>query len=323
MPPTGLTGFPVLKPNLQISFHFKLQAVREFYLQEALGETVSKLPLADIDKELAAYGDVEALKKIASFGLRGEVFFPIPCILGANPYLLGYYRLLLGLSQKEAYNKGPFGRFKVMEERGEIPKKMRPLVSDLCQSLAATSGILVNGIDQLSLATVHDLQVLTLGPQLRGSENTRLGQSATTSVFTLIRRIAGRYVMDETKSTLIIRNEAKRIVMVEFSSDPDIAIREKLASGFRPLVSIEIKGGKDISNIHNRLGEAEKSHQKARASGFFEFWTIMGVTLPAEVIRRESPTTSRAFGLDGILARSGSEKRAFREMLTSVMGIKA
>lgn len=61
---------------------------------------------------------------IASFGLRGEVFIPVPCVLRANPYLLGYYRLLLGLSQKETYNKGPFGRFKAMEERGEIPGKL-------------------------------------------------------------------------------------------------------------------------------------------------------------------------------------------------------
>jgi hypothetical protein len=32
-------------------------------------------------------------------------------------------------------------------------------------------------------------------------------------------------------------------------------------------VAVEIKGGKDYSNIHNRIGEAEKSHQKAKKEG--------------------------------------------------------
>ena len=37
------------------------------------------------------------------------------------------------------------------------------------------------------------------------------------------------------------------------------------ASRDRPLVAIEVKAGTDASNIHNRIGEAEKSHLKARA----------------------------------------------------------
>ena len=45
---------------------------------------------------------------------------------------------------------------------------------------------------------------------------------------------------------------------MEFAADPDICIREELPSGkFRNLVAIEIKGGKDYSNVHNRIGEAE------------------------------------------------------------------
>jgi hypothetical protein len=182
---------------------------------------------------------------------------------------------------------------------------------------------LVSGIDQLSLATVHDLQMLTLGPQLRGGENTRLGRTATKSVFDLMRRIVKGSIQEETKRTLILRNEAGRTVMVEFSSDPDISIREKLGTGIRPLVSVEIKGGKDVSNIHNRLGEAEKSHQKARGSGFFEFWTIIGVPLQLEVVRKESPTTSRVFHLAAILRNRSAENREFRDMLCSVVGIRA
>jgi len=57
--------------------------------------------------------------KLASLGLRGEFLFPLPSLLTANPRLLGYYRLLLGFSQKEFFNKGKLGRFKSMEPEGD------------------------------------------------------------------------------------------------------------------------------------------------------------------------------------------------------------
>jgi len=44
---------------------------------------------------------------------------------------------------------------------------------------------------------------------------------------------------------------------------------------YRNRISIEVKGGTDYSNIHNRLGEAEKTHQNAKAAGFTEFWTVI------------------------------------------------
>jgi len=41
------------------------------------------------------------------------------------------------------------------------------------------------------------------------------------------------------------------------------------------IVAIEVKGGTDVSNAHNRAGEAEKSHTKAKGKGFRDFWTII------------------------------------------------
>ena len=50
------------------------------------------------------------------------------------------------------------------------------------------------------------------------------------------------------------------MVAVEFANDPDICIREKLPSGnFRNLVAVEIKGGKDDSNIHNLVAQLKRS----------------------------------------------------------------
>jgi hypothetical protein len=85
---------------------------------------------------------------------------------------------------------------------------------------------------------------------------------------------------------------------------------------------VEIKGGTDVSNIHNRLGEAEKSHQKARVRGFTEFWTIVGVPLDEPSMRRETPTTRHFFHLQAILDPASKERARFRDVLCSVLGIR-
>jgi hypothetical protein len=90
----------------------------------------------------------------------------------------------------------------------------------------------------------------------------------------------------------------------------------------RPLVSIEIKGGRDVSNIHNRVGEAEKSHRKAKNLGFLEFWTIIRVAVDPAVIQRESPTTSHFFHLDRIKDPATQEYKEFRDRIGSLMGIR-
>ncbi len=316
-------SFPVLRPSLQVAFYYRLQEIRNLYLQEALRQTVESIDISSLDAELVALVDNHSLQKVASFGVRGEVFFPIPRILMANPFLLGYYRLLFGLSQKEFYNKGPFGLFKRFEDRGEISKKAEELVPALCTSLIATGQMLVDGLDDLSLTVVHNLQMLTLGPQLRGSQNTKLGQSATKEIFDLVLGLAQRYVKEATDRTIRIVNDSHRTVMIEFFSDPDVRIMEKLETQVRPLVSMEIKGGTDSSNIHNRLGEAEKSHQKAKNLGFFEFWTIVRVDIDDLVARRESPTTSHFFHLDYIKDISTPQHQRFRELLNSLIGIRS
>jgi hypothetical protein len=313
---------PVLEPNLQVSFYYRLQNLRKLYLDEALRAAVEALDLSELDDQLAAYVSADRLKRVASFGLRGELFFPVPCMISQNPFLLGYYRLLLGFSQKELYTKRGFGRFRRLEESGEIPDALKSEIPALCRSLISSAEMLVAGVDNLSLEIVHDLQLLTIGPQLRGSENTRLGQGASREVFDLLSSIVAGYAKEKTTRTILIQNDSGRPVLIEFLSDPDVRITEKLESLVRPLVSIEIKGGTDYSNIHNRLGEAEKSHQKAKNLGFFEFWTIIRVDLPQETARRESPTTSHFFHLDRITNPSGVEHRQFRSLLGSILGIQ-
>ena len=198
----------------------------------------------------------------------------------------------------------------------------RPRIAPLCESLAKTGQVFVEQLDSLSIQTIRDLQMMTLGAQLRGSRNTTLGKSATVEVFNLIEGLVRPYVESQTTQKLELKNDSGRKVLVLFSSDPDIAITEDLPSGVRPLVSIEIKGGTDISNIHNRIGEAEKSHQKAKGQGFFEIWTILGADADLKMASRESPTTTRFYRLSRLRDDTSPDHNDFRDRLHSVIGIK-
>lgn len=294
------------------------------YLAEALSIAVTECDLSRLDDELKSFVPLESLRRIASAGIRGEVFFPVPHLLYQNPRLLGYYRLFLGFSQKEFYGKGPFGRFRKLEEEGVVPPSIdRQQVHSLCASLVASAARLVRSLDKPTPELLHDLQLLTLGAQFRGSKLNQLGQDATASVLSLLRDIAAPKAHAVTARGFSIKNAAGRVVRVEFASDPDIKIIESLRANERPLVSIEIKGGEDRSNIHNRLGEAEKSHQKAMEHGFREFWTILGAKVDIEKAKLESPTTKHFFQLKRIVDHETDEHKEFRDLVCSILGIRS
>lgn len=318
----NIDRYKLLIPNLQISFYTRLQEIRTKYLIDALTTTIKNVDIATLNSELDQFTQPSILKRIASFGLRGEIFIPVPTLLFQNPYLLGYYRLLYGISQKEMYYKSGYGRFAQLENNGRIPKPVADDIPDLCRSLARTAELMIEGLDSLSLSMVHELQLLTLGPQLRGSQNTKIGSEATSEVFRIIKRSVAGHIVEEAENYLLVRNASGRDVLIEFFSDPDVKVTEVMqAIGTRPILSMEIKGGTDASNIHNRLGEAEKSHQKAKERGFFEFWTILRVDVDCSRAKTESPTTSRFFHLDRLLDVSSEESTHFRELLASHIGI--
>lgn len=105
-------------PKLQINFAFTLEKFRARYMQNALLATVQKMSIVELDKQLAEYVPPADLATLARYGLRAELLFAVPAVLEANPYLLGYYRLLMGYSQKEFYGRDKgfsIGYFKSME----------------------------------------------------------------------------------------------------------------------------------------------------------------------------------------------------------------
>ncbi len=120
-----------------------------------------------------------------------------------------------------------------------------------------------------------------------------------------------------------IKNAAGRRVLIRFASDPDIRIQEEMtATSMRNIIAIEVKAGTDFSNIHNRIGEAEKSHQKAKADGYVERWTVVNVDrIDLKMARRESPSTDRFYRLSQIDSGVGEEYYDFYNRVVSLTGI--
>jgi hypothetical protein len=313
-------------PELQALFGAELLRARRLFLMEALQQTVRELSIPAIDDDLRKLASGPALRVLASKGLRGELVFPTPTVLLANPRLLGYYRLLLGFSQKVFYSS-QFGliAFKGLETKGTISDAVKPQIAALCHAFASPSAYLLSKIDAnlLSQSLLHDLSLLSLGPQLRGGANNRIGQLAIQEVFELIREILESRAVTVSEQTIEVRNAAGRTVYVQFAPDPDIIIRETMGDGnFRNILAIEVKGGADVSNIHNRLGEAEKSHQKARQGGYCECWTVVNVArLDSSLARTESPSTNRFYNLSELTPRAGDVFSDFNHRIRALIGI--
>jgi hypothetical protein len=138
----------------------------------------------------------------------------------------------------------------------------------------------------------------------------------------IIDTFAKSSVIERTATKLTLSNSAGRTVVVEFASDPDIAVIETVGEEIRPVLAIEIKGGDDVSNVHNRLGEAEKSHQKARDKGFSECWTLLQAVVDPAKAKVESPSTNRFFSLSLIGDPKSAEGKAFREQFKARVGLK-
>lgn len=319
--------YKIPSPGLQIDFSATITEIRGLFLQGALSKTVNSLDITEVDKQIAAKVPRPCLSTLATHHLRGELIFPVPLILETNPRLLGYYRLLYGFSQKEFYtSESGISRFQNMEKKGTVTAATKAEIPALCDSLIPAGAALLDGIagERLSRELLDDLTLLTLGPQLRGGANVRLGAAGIVKVFDAIHDIVQRAVINAVASRIEVKNAAGRAVLIEFASDPDIIIREEMVPGnYRQLIAIEIKAGRDFSNIHNRIGEAEKSHQKARAAGYVECWTVVNVDkLDVPTARKESPSTNRFYRISDITAGKGADYDDFKNRIISLTGIK-
>lgn len=320
--------YKIPSPDLQVDFSAALAKIRIKFLQDALTNTIEGLDITEVDRQLAAIVPKKGLAALASQGLRGELLFPGPLLLQANPQLLGYYRLLYGFSRKEFYTaETGVSRFVLMEKKGRItPANLNELPA-LCDAMIPAGTALLEGIGarRLTRELLDDLTLLTFGPQLRGGANVSKGTAGIVKVFDAIHDIVKGAVTKAVPTRIEIQNAAGRKVLIEFAPDPDIIIREEMTSGnYSQKIAIEVKGGTDFSNIHNRIGEAEKSHQKAKASGYVECWTVVNVDkIDVGKAHKESPSTNRFFyRISDITSGKGDNYIDFRNRVVSLTGIK-
>jgi hypothetical protein len=141
-------------------------------------------------------------------------------------------------------------------------------------------------------------------------------------VFMAITEIVKKHIVKEEQRKLTITNASGRTVVIALSGDPDVSIAEMIGAAEHLKAAIEVKGGTDVSNVHNRAGEAEKSHLKAKQKGYRDFWTIIskkGISLAK--LRRESQTTTMWFDVIEVLGRSGTDWSEFQEHLAGAIGI--
>ena len=313
-------------PNTQVGFANTLKELRETFLQDALATTVAVMEINILDSELHEYVNNGSLQTLATHGMRGELLFAVPSILEKNPRLLGYYRLLVGYSQKGFYTAATgAGMFKSLEEKGSLSQKQRSALPELCRALNLSAKYMLEHLEDqmLSSGFFDQLTLLTLGPQLRGGANVKKGTSAISQVFDVVYQIVSASVVRSNSRCIELKNNSGRTVYIQFAADPDIVIREELATDkYRNLVAIEVKGGQDYSNIHNRVGEAEKSHQKAKKDGYVECWTVVNVDrIDMNMAQKESPTTNKFYRISELLNQSSSEYRDFSLQILSIAGI--
>jgi hypothetical protein len=311
-------------PSRQIAFHQQLVAARKSWLMGALAEALSVADPGVVKEQLATYMPPDVQKILAATGVRDEHVFPVPVVLEAKPTLIGYYRLLLGIPQKSFYKTDTgMTQFKSMEMRGLLKQAKRPDLEGFCAAMAQSLANLVRQLaPQFSPRDVMDLPLLTLGSQFQGGNNNSIGKRATIDVFLAVAELVKPHIVTQGERIITIRNSSGRKVVIALAADPDIRIQEEFNGELRNKVAIEIKGGTDVSNAHNRAGEAEKSHQKAKKEDFRDYWTIIskaGLNVPK--LKSESPTTNDWFDVAQVLGREGPDWELFKSRFADATGI--
>lgn len=313
-------------PLLQLGFATLLDGARDKVLLSALRETVGRLPIKTIDDQLSEYASEAALSVLASRGIRGESVFPVPIVLEASPSLIGYYRLLFGYSQKQFYTtKTGASCLRNMEMNGRLSARAAANLAQACQAFARAGEMLVQGLgSKLARPELcHELSLLTLGAQYRGGANNKRGSDGIKTVFAILERIFEDETEKSGERSLTIRNAAGKAVEVKIAADPDILIRSTMSDGqVRSVVAVEVKAGEDHSNIWNRVGEAEKSHQKAKAAGINERWTIVNdPQADADKLQSMSASTTRFYQLLELTDDQSDAYSDFRSRVRDMVGL--
>ncbi len=315
--------FRPISADLAIDLFEALKAARRLQLQPALSAAVHEVGVPAIDAELQRLVPVASLNHLAALGLRGERVFPVPSIISHAPPLIGYYRMLLGLSRKEFSqpHRLGYGRWLAAEESGTLPPRLRGVLDQFCTALIEPLVELVRAMNTFDDRDLSDLALLTLGPTLQGGRNNVIGSQAALQVFAAIRALVEPWIVFEGKHMIRFQTPRGRTFEAVAASEPDLRIDEGEGTTALPLVTIEIKGGGDASNAHNRAGEAEKSQYKAIGRGYAHRWTVIRMRgVDRRQIANETPSSTLVFEAADVMAQTGPDWEAFRERLGELLG---
>ena len=322
-----MSRFNFPPPGKQVYLAAFLSRIRENGgLRQCVRDAARDIDATELRRQLENFVPADGLQALQGSGIRDEEVFVVPAVLNHSPGTLIYYRLLLGVSQKQFYSpKSGLKIFRPLEDRQEITQAAKNLLDEFCCDMNSALRDLIHA---LPAASLHDdidhLPLLTLGAQADGSWRGQIGAKATKGVFEAMKAIVrgqGK-PFSETDISITVTNNSQREVTLALAPDPDVVIREDVRGSVVYKVAIEIKGGTDYANLHNRAGEAEKSHQKARNSGAQDCWTV--ITLERanlDLLKKESPTTREWIDIQQVLDRSGSGWSRLETLTLSAMGI--
>lgn len=303
-----------------------LETYRDSMLGDTLRKTVSKIDPKTLHKEIIDYVPTDGMMILQSAGIREEVVFALPCVLQRNPRLLGYYRLLMGISEKQFYTSASgLSSYKCLEHEGKIGTHTQDDIENLCKAINEGMDDFLNNAKKKSLSKdLNDLPLMTLGVYVDGVWRNIIGRQAADHVFNTIKAIVeetGTEIIKEDTGFSFVNNNGEQITVAP-SSDPDISITKN--SNYK-LLCIEIKGGQDVANVHNRAGEAEKSHQKAKKDGWLETWTVIYLVglqkEQREKLNTESPSTDSWFDVNEVCAQSGLTYVKFKKEIKQRIGL--
>jgi len=169
---------------------------------------------------------------------------------------------------------------------------------------------------------LSDLTLLTLGPTLQGGRNNIIGQGAAGQLFQALRSLVEPWITFESDRMLRFTTPHGAAFDCVAASDPDVRLDRRDGDRLRPLLAIEIKGGADASNVHNRAGEAEKSQIKAAEQGYEHRWAVIVMgAVSRTMIHSETPSTTMLFEARDVLGQSGPEWERFQEHLGQLLGV--
>jgi hypothetical protein len=314
--------FKPISANIAIDLYTGLINARRTKLQPALSEAVKTIGVIAVDDDLRRLVSPNALTHLASLGIRGERVFPVPVVIRQTPTLIGYYRMLLGLSQKEfgQSQRMGYGPWVNAENSGRLSPVLLEAIDQFCVAIIAPLEQLVETMGQFTDRDLSDMSLLTLGSTLQGGRNNAIGSKAAIGILNSIRELLRPIIIFDSTRLLRIKNSNGQFFEIITAGDPDIAISKVEGTNKNPIVAIEIKGGKDASNAHNRAGEAEKSHIKAKSAGYLHRWTIIHMAgVSRTKICQNTPTSTEVFDTEDILQQSGADWSNFQQKLKQIL----